>query len=272
MDRLNLLTAEATDERVHRAENTVAWPYGVEYIMAEDSPSVDGHELWRISTPEALALVDQKLGSPETWGASALLNYRLSADFQADWKAEVGHWLNAARTFGFLEEMLRPLLGERDRRRVNHDRTAGDRRHLKLHQHLSEALFAHYLTGLGWSFQGWNTTAGEPIDIDLALKAPNGSLVELQIKPPDEPGDLVNGQHQGGNSDKRVLQALDHAFAQLPQPARSIAMVGVFAQRDFHLSLKPVCVVRKLLGSTSQMHRSREVFLERSRFGICQRA
>ena len=235
--------------------------------MAEDSPSVHGHELWRVTTAEALALVDEKLGPPESWAASALLHYRLSADFQGDWKAEVGHWLHAAKTFGFLDALLPPIFGERRRHRVNPDRTAGDRRHLKLHQHLSEALFAHYFTGLGWSFQGWNTTPGESIDIDLAMETPDGALVELQVKTPDEPGDLVNGQYQGGNSDQRVLESLDHAFEQLPKPARSVAMVGVFAQRDFHLSLKPVCVVRKLLGSTAQMHGDRDVFLERSRFG-----
>jgi hypothetical protein len=80
-------------------------------------------------------LGDTHLGVPTEWSASAMLEYRLAADFQADWKAEVGHWLHAAKQFGFLEPMLRPLLGERDRRSRSENRDIDDPRHLKLHQH-----------------------------------------------------------------------------------------------------------------------------------------
>lgn len=234
-------------------------------MPSEPSPSVNGHELWRIPTEEALDLVDQKLGPPEAWGASALLSYRLSADFQADWKAEVGHWMHAAKTFGFLDSILRQVFGERDRRRVNTDRNAGDRRHLKLHQYLSEALFTHYFTGLGWSFSGWNTTPGEAIDIDLALKAPDDSLVELQIKTPDEPGDLVNGQYQGGNSDQHVVAALNKAADQLPKPARSVGMVALFPQRNFSLTGNPRCLIKHLFGQCYP--ENNEPVLPRTSFG-----
>jgi hypothetical protein len=174
--------------------------------------------------------------------------YRLSADFQTDWKTEIGHWLHAAKQNGFLERMLAPVLGERDRRSVNRERTSGDRRHLKLHQGLVAALFCHYFTGLGWQFAGWETETGGAIDIDLALRSPSDELTELQLKVPDQPGDLEDGQYRGGNLDQRVVAAFGGAVEQLPKPSRSIAMVGVFAQRNFSLAGNPRCLVRHLFG------------------------
>jgi hypothetical protein len=48
-----------------------------------------------------------------------------------------------------------------------------------------------------------------------------------------------------------VLQALDTAVGQLPKPARSVAMVALFAQRSFSLAGDPSCVVRRVFGATS---------------------
>lgn len=138
----------------------------------ETSPTVHAHELWRIPNAEALALVDKLLGPPEVWSASALLNYRLSVDFQVDWKAEVGHWLYAAQSSGFVERLLRPILGERDRPRRNETRDPHDQRHLKLHQYLAVAMVSHYFIGLRWSFVGVDTETGGDIDVDLAVHAP----------------------------------------------------------------------------------------------------
>lgn len=63
--------------------------FGAASTPGEPSPSVEAHELWRISRSDALALVDAQLGSPADWTSSALLKYRLAADFQSNWKAEV---------------------------------------------------------------------------------------------------------------------------------------------------------------------------------------
>jgi hypothetical protein len=223
----------------------------------EPTPSADAHELWRTSNEIALALVDTHLGVPTAWSASAMLEYRLAADFQADWKAEVGHWLHAAKQFGFLEPMLRPLLGERDRRSRSENRDIDDPRHLKLHQHLASALLCHYFTGIGWSFKGWDTETGGTIDIDLALNTPEGTLVELQVKSPGSSQD----------ADSRLIQALENAVQQLPREARSVAMVAIFAQRPPFSSLtgKPATLIHHLFGSTLQ--RGTEVFLPREAFG-----
>ncbi|HEX2880958.1 MAG TPA: hypothetical protein VHO25_15610 [Polyangiaceae bacterium] len=230
------------------------------------SLSVHGHELHRITEAEALTLVDETLGSPEDWAASALLQYRLSADFQADWKAEVGHWLHAAKAYGFLDQMIRPIMGERKRNYINQVRNLHDRRHLKLHQHLASAMFCHYFAGLGWSFAGWETETGGSIDIDLALKSPSEALIELQIKAPDQPGIRENGKYVGGNSDSRVIKTLEHGVEQLPRPARSVAMVGLFAQRDFELSATPLCLISHLYGSTVQVEAG-DVLLAQEYFG-----
>lgn len=113
--------------------------------MADDStPSVDGRELWRISNDEALALVDKQLGVSGDWARSAILEYRLAAEFQTDWKTEMGHWLHAAKCNGFLEKVLKPLLGEREKTSTNHERDANDPRHLKLHQQLAASMICHY--------------------------------------------------------------------------------------------------------------------------------
>jgi hypothetical protein len=210
--------------------------------MPDETPSADGHELWRTSNEAALALVDTHLGLPAAWSASAMLEYRLDADFQADWKAEVGHWIFAAESNGFLENMLKPLLGERDKTSRNAERSVNDPRHLKLHQQLAAAMMCHYLTGTGWAFDGWETETGGAIDIDLAMKA-SGALVELQAK--------ASGTATG---DDQYLIGLEKGVQQLPAPSRSVAMVGLFAQREPHRSLPgdPSSLIRRLYGSSCQ--------------------
>ncbi|HTA88437.1 MAG TPA: hypothetical protein VK745_02635 [Polyangiaceae bacterium] len=231
----------------------------------ERTPSAEAHELWRITNEMAMALVDEDLGPPSDWAASALMSYRLQAEFQADWKAEVGHWLHAAKSNGFLEKMLKPLLGERDRKARNENRDGNDPRHLKLYQHLGAAMVCHYFTGLGWSCIGFDTETGGSVDIDLALSTPDKTLVEFQVKVCDQPGRLENGRYVEGDYDERVLQALDNAVGQLPQPARSVAMVALFAQRSFSLAGDPSCVVERVFGSSTQL--GTDVFIRQTDLG-----
>lgn len=234
-------------------------------MASEPSPSVQAHELWRIPREAALALVERHLGSAEDWAKSALMEYRLAADFQEDWKVEVGHWLHAADSNGSLPTFLNPLLGERDRQASNPLRDANDKRHLKLHQHLAAPMVCHYFTGLGWTCVGFDTETGGVIDIDVALRAPGGTLVEFQVKAPDQPGRVVNGRYEDGDYDNRVVRQLDHAVTQLPKPARSVAMVALFAQRSFSLAGDPGCVKRRVFGTTVQTERG--VFIQRRDFG-----
>lgn len=212
-------------------------------MTVQGSPSAEGYELWRVSHEAALELVDTHLGLPTTWSASAMLQYRLDADFQANWKAEVGHWLYAAKRNGFLEEMLKPLFGEREKTSTNLERSVNDPRHLKLHQQLATAMMCHYLTGTGWGFSGWETEQGGALDIDLAMNAPGGALVELQAK--------ASGTTTG---EDQYLIGLEKAVHQLPTPSRSVALVGLFAQREPHRSLPgdPSPLIRRLYGSSCQ--------------------
>jgi len=127
-------------------------------------------------------------------------------------------------------------------------------------------MVCHYFTGLSWSCVGFDTETGGAVDIDLALTAPDKTLVEFQVKVPDQPGRLENGRYVDGDYDQRVLQALDNAVGQLPKPARSVAMVAVFAQRSFSLAGDPSCVVRRVFGTTSSIA-DVGVFIEQADLG-----
>lgn len=56
------------------------------------SPSAERSELHDIDDAVACAFVDDVLGAAEEW-RSLIIRYRLSSDFQAHWKAEIGHWI-----------------------------------------------------------------------------------------------------------------------------------------------------------------------------------
>jgi hypothetical protein len=80
----------------------------------ETKVSIDAHVIRRYPDGEALAAVEDVMGAPERW-APSLIEHRLSSDFQADWKCEVGCWLLKARDLGFLDTLksrLRRALGE----------------------------------------------------------------------------------------------------------------------------------------------------------------
>ena len=50
------------------------------------SPTISASELHKVQNNVALAFVDQVLGNAEVW-KSTLIKYRLTSDFQRDWKA-----------------------------------------------------------------------------------------------------------------------------------------------------------------------------------------
>lgn len=237
-------------------------------VADEDSPSVEACDLWRITAEEAATLVDQRLGPPEDWSASGLLDFRLASDFQRVWKVEVGHWLHTAQRFGFLDEMLKPLFGERDNKppRKTRARTLDDPLHMKLHEHLASAMTCHYFTGTNWSFNGWETERpgvnGGKYDIDLALNAPNGQLVEFQVKTPTRP---ANDPH-GAEFDRRAKVSLEKAFRQLPENARSVAMVAIFAtNRAWSLCGNPRWLLHNLYGHG--VPEGGELLLQNANFG-----
>lgn len=234
--------------------------------MTDESPSVDVRELHAITPAEALALVDEHLGDPASW-PSALMEYRLTAEFQSDWKEEVGHWLHCAKTHGFLDRLLAPINGEKRRGMNTGEISANDKRHLKLHQYLAPAFACHYLTGTGWTFDGYDTDVGGGVDVDVAMVSPDGGLTELQVKAPDQPGEVVAGRIHDGEFDGRIVKQLDHAVKQLPSPARSVGLVFLHAQRRRPIVSDCAFIVHHLVGSTLQHSSLQRVVLPRENAG-----
>jgi hypothetical protein len=217
------------------------------------SPSALVEELQRIPVEEALDLVDRLLGPPGEW-PSPLIAYRLTSDFQADWKAEVGQWLRAAEQFGFLERVMHEIRSHAKGRSKGQtgEIDPNDRQHLKLHQHLAAARIIHYLTATGWGFRGYETETGGAVDIDCSLVAPGGQVVEFQVKSPDQPGRRAGHRDVDGDFDERVITAAQHAMEQLRRPATGPALVAICANRSWGLAGEPACLVHHLIGSTIQ--------------------
>ncbi|MCK6536213.1 MAG: hypothetical protein L6Q84_24875 [Polyangiaceae bacterium] len=228
------------------------------------SPSVTAEDLHVVSREEALAFVDALFGSPEEW-RSPLIRYRLSSDFQSDWKEEVGNWLKTAERLSFLDPLLDRLIKrtKRGTRSVGVD--PNDRRHSELISELAPAMIAYYLSGTGWQFKAWEPITGGDVDVDLELEAPDGRQVHVQVKAPDQPGLVVNHRSVDGENDERVLAAVLKAAEQLPRPGTAVNLIAVCANRTWPLSGEPGFLVTELVGSTVQ--RGSVVSLPRSRVG-----
>lgn len=229
------------------------------------SPAIDVRDIHRLPDAEAMRFVDNVLGPPDAW-PSPLIKYRLGAEFQADWKVELGQWLKAAREFGFLDQVLHQLRTQAQRPSKADTIDPNDERHLKLHQHLAVARITHYLTALGWGFDAFEPDTGSSVDIDLSLRAPDGKLVEFQVKAPDQPGRRENGRIVDGENDERIVHAVRKAAGQLRRPAVAPSIIGVCANRDWALSWDIGCLVKLLMGSTSQV--GSRVFLTRANAGV----
>lgn len=214
--------------------------------------------------------MEASLGPPESW-PSPLIRYRLEAGFQTDWKVELGQWLKAAEEYGFLDRILHDLKAQAQRPlspsyQAHADSVdPNDKRHLKLHQYLAACRVTHYLTALGWTFGAFEPETGAGVDIDLSLQSPDGTLVEIQVKAPDQPGRRVNGRIVDGERDERVLTAIRKAAKQLRRPPTTPAVIAVCANRDWPLSWHIRCLVKLLVGSTAQV--GSHVFIERAQTG-----
>ena len=228
------------------------------------SPAIDVREIQRLSDAGAMKFVDDVLGPPDAW-PSPLIQYRLGAEFQADWKVELGQWLKAAQEFGFLEQVLHQLRTQAQRPSRANAIDPNDERHLKLHQHLAVARITHYLTALGWGFEAFEPDTGSSVDIDLSLRAPDGRVVEFQVKAPDQPGRRENGRIVDGENDERIAHAVRKAAGQLRRPAVSPSIIAVCANRDWPLTWDIGCLVKLLMGSTSQV--GSRVFLTKANAG-----
>ena len=204
------------------------------------NPSVETKELHRVDEAEAIRLVETHIGQAASW-VDEMIGYRLSAEFQRDWKIEVGQWLATAAHFGYLEKLLdrsvrvaKPL--DALQGRVDPDSPAFK----KLFENLAPALIAHYFLGTGWSFIDFERSE-PPVDVDVELRAPSGSPVLLQVKAPDEYEE---------ERDDWVQVSLRKAGKQLPIPARQPAIVALIAKRQISLASDTYVAESVVLGSS----------------------
>ena len=224
-------------------------------------PAADLH---RLSGAEALALVDEQFGSSDGW-TSELMRYRLTSDYQADWKEEIGHWLDTAGRHGFLAPLLHRIL---TRAKVHGDddaRNPNDAGHQILAQELAPAMVVHHLTGTGWGFSRWEPKSPGGIDVDVELSAPDGTAVQIQVKAPDQPGRHAGCQLVDGEYDARVVTAVHKAAGQLPRDGPETKLIFVCANRELGLATEPACLVTELIGAT--MGDGVVVYLPRSKLG-----
>lgn len=214
-------------------------------------PWLPATELHRLSSADALALVDRHFGDASEW-PSPIIQYRLSSDFQADWKEEVGHWLHTADRHGFLQPLLNKVLKRTKRGTRSTCVDPNDRRHNELHQEMAQAMAVHYLSGIGWRFVKWEARCGGPEDVDIEMVAPGGTTVLVQVKAPDQPGGRAHGQVEKGEYDERVITAVENAAAQLPHTGPEAKVIVVSPNRVWPMSGNPQPLVSHLVGSTVQ--------------------
>src|SRR5262245_23742386 len=113
--------------------------------------SLDADAIRLMDVDDAVALFDAELGSGMDW-SSQLMQYRTTADFQKDWKAEVGNWLERERRLGFSADVRNHLVGMR---KNPGNRSADDPVHRAVHQWLAQAMVVHYFVGAGWQLHEW---------------------------------------------------------------------------------------------------------------------
>lgn len=209
--------------------------------------AIDVRALHVVSDEEAREVFRELLGQPEEWN-SPLVRYRMTSAFQDDWVIEVGNWLARARSLGFVEDVLQPD-SLRDLRAREGQRDESDPVHRTLMQWLAQAMVPYYFLSTGWAFGSSEPGVtdlradGTLADVDLQLYAPGGGpLVDMQVK-----GSGTLGRSQ---VDEDILEALDYAITQLPDPPLGAALVVICAQRSWWLSAD-VDVVETLIGSTS---------------------
>lgn len=202
-----------------------------------------------ISDEVALQFVDAKLGDPAEW-PSILVAYRLSSDFQADWKAEIGRWLMFAEAKGFLHQLLHRVLRRAKKfQPPNSDRDPNDAGYLMLAQELAPAMAAYHLESIGWKFIEWESKVANG-DVDFRMETNSGSLCDFQVKAPGRPGKVHKHRVANEGAEESFLIRIDKAIEQLKDCSSPKKLIVIVSQNREPLSWDPDSVMTHLLGST----------------------
>ncbi len=213
---------------------------------AEHRVAIGVSALHLVPNDEAIRIFEEVIGSGGTW-ASPLMQYRTTSDFQADWKIEVGNWLERGRRLGYLDHLRRNVIAQQQ---AVGQRDAGDQVHRNVTQQLAQAMATHYLVGTGWAFHAWEPMVAESrrsgirADVDLQLMA-SGVLVDFQVK---ASGTL--GLHDN-QVDLHIQQGVRNASDQLPLPAMRPSLIVMSAQRGYWLSAD-IGAIEAFVGGTTQ--------------------
>lgn len=224
-------------------------PDDTDIEAARAPPSIAARALHALTDENAIALVDHLLGEAWQW-PSSLIQYRFKSARQADWKAELGHWLHTSERLGFRDALVSRVLKRARRGSRSTGVDPNDQRHLDLQSEMAPAMVVHYLCGTGWTFSEWEPTARHGGDVDVRFAAPDGSVVNIQVKAPDQPGGRAGGRVIDGEFDERVIVAIRKAAAQLLPYADGTNVITISARRVWPLYGEPAPLVTHLYGST----------------------
>jgi hypothetical protein len=203
------------------------------------------------------------LGAAKEW-RSPLIRYRLASGWQADWKEEVGHWLDTAERHGFLDPLrYRIVTRAKQDLDTGPDVDPNDALHKVLLAELAEAMVTHYLTGTGWLFSRWQEPRFPGADVDVALRPPFADEAFVQVKVPDWPGRVVGGRVVDGERDEHVVASAEKAARQLPKARPEVNLVALCPNRSPQ-STPWACLVAHLYGATMG---GREVTLSTANLG-----
>lgn len=207
--------------------------------------AIDAHALQVVSDAEAVRTFEELLGLGDVW-VSELMRYRTTSQWQQDWVIEVGNWLARARSLGFLDRLLAPVLPQRS---ANGTRDAADQVHRNVTQQLAQAMVVHYLVGTGWTLDAYEPAVTDlrrdctRADVDLRMCPTRFVNVDIQVK---ASGTL--GVHDR-QADAHILAGVANGFEQLPDPPLGPALIIVAAQRSWPL-YADTHVLEGLIGST----------------------
>lgn len=206
--------------------------------MRHSTVSILADSLRLISEEDALRIFHEEIGIGDAW-ESPLMQYRTTAEFQKDWRNEIGNWIEYAKRHGFWSQVKKVIV---ERRSDKGARAAGDDVHRNVVQQLAETMAVYYFAGIGWQFHRWNPEEFKPLnDVDFQLRSPRGNIINFQVKSSGRLG-LPDSE-----VDSHIEKGIKKAAGQLPKEQQSVIIAN--AQRDWWLT-SDIDVIESFVGST----------------------